>query len=383
MLSFFLQKKKTATKENFWIDDLKKQPRPRFHSLEVADVKRETDECVSVAFKVPDHLRDEYRYAAGQYVTLKAEINGEEVRRSYSLCSSPLEDELRVAIKKVENGKFSTYANEHLLPGMKIEVMTPQGNFTVPFSPSKSSLYVMFAAGSGITPILSLIKTILWYEQKSRIILFYGNRSVSTIIFREQIDDLKNEHLNRLEVHHILSREDLGTDWLKGRITAEKVRLYAEKFFNPPAVNQYFICGPEKMIFEVKDTLEQMGVDASKIHYELFTVSLPSQSISNETALESKKDVLAHVTVILDGEETHFDVSSKGVSILDAALDAGADVPFACKGAVCCTCRAKVLEGKVIMEMNYALEDEEVQQGYVLTCQSHPVTERVIISYDE
>jgi ring-1,2-phenylacetyl-CoA epoxidase subunit PaaE len=383
MLSFFLQKKKTATQENFWIEDLKKQPRPKFHTLEIADIKRETDDCVSIAFKVPANLRDEYRYAAGQYVTLKAEIKGVEVRRSYSLCSSPLEDEIRVAVKRVEGGTFSSYANEQLLPGMKLDVMTPQGNFTVPFSPSKSRIYVMFAAGSGITPVMSLIKTILWHESRSRIVLFYGNRSVSSIIFREQIDDLKNEHLNRLEVHHILSREDQGTDWLKGRITADKVRLYAEKFFIPASVNHFFICGPEKMIFEVKDTLEQLGVEESKIHYEMFTVSTAGQNAANDTIKGTKADVLSHVTVILDGEETHFDVSSKGVSILDAALDAGADVPFACKGAVCCTCRAKVLEGKVVMEMNYALEEDELEQGYVLTCQSHPVTERVVISYDD
>lgn len=381
MLSFFLQKKKNANRENFWIDDIKKQPKPKFHHLQVGDVVKETDDCVSVSFVVPDALKDDYRYAAGQYLTLKTNISGEEVRRSYSICSSPLEGELRVAIKKIPGGKFSTFANENLKAGMSMDVMTPQGNFTVPFQPNRSSRYVMFAAGSGITPIMSLIKTILQYEKDSSIVLFYGNKAVSTIIFKDELDDLKNQYIDRLEIHHILSREDQGTDWLKGRIDSEKVRLYSKKFFTPGEIDHYFICGPEEMIYEVKDTLSDLGVNAKKIHFELFTTSSPAGK-KEDSNLASKSEILSHVTVILDGEETHFDISSKGISILDAALDAGADVPFACKGAVCCTCRAKVLEGKVVMDMNYALDDDEVEQGYILTCQSHPISERVVVSYD-
>lgn len=383
MLSFFLQKKKSANKDNYWLDDVKKQPRPKFYTLTVSDIRRETDDCVSVAFDIPEHIRNDYRYVAGQYVTLKTDIDGEEVRRSYSICTSPLDGELRVAIKKVQGGKFSTFANEHLTVGKSIDVMTPQGAFTAPFNPTNSAKYVMFAAGSGITPIMGLIKTILQYESGSTITLFYGNRAVSTIIFKDELDDLKNTYLNRLEIHHVLSREDQGTDWLKGRIDAEKVRQYAHTFFKPAEIAHYFICGPEEMINQVKDTLIEVGVDPKKIHYELFTVSSAADKKSESKQPASKSEILSHVTVILDGEETHFDVSSKGISILDAALDAGADVPFACKGAVCCTCRAKVLEGKVVMEMNYALDDDEVEQGYVLTCQSHPITDRVIVSYDE
>lgn len=383
MLSFFLQKKKTANKTNFWLDDIKKQTRPKFHPLTISDIRRETDECVSIAFDVPESLRDDYRFAAGQYLTLKTTIDGEEVRRSYSICSSPLEGELRVAVKKVPGGKFSTYANEKLTVGQTMDVMTPHGNFTVPFKKENGAQYVMFAAGSGITPIMSLIKTILQFESQSSVILFYGNKAVSTIIFKDELDDLKNTYLNRLEIHHILSREDQGTDWLKGRIDAQKVKLYAQKFFNPATVAHYFICGPEEMIHQVKDTLAELGVSDKKVHFELFTTSTTSAEKKSVDTSSAKSEILSHVTVILDGEETHFDVSSKGISILDAALDAGADVPFACKGAVCCTCRAKVLEGKVVMEMNYALDDDEVEQGYVLTCQSHPITERVVISYDE
>lgn len=382
MISFFLQKKKNTNTDNFWLEDIKRQARPKFHSLTIGEVRRETDECVSVSFEVPPTLRKDFCFAPGQYLTLKAVINGEEVRRSYSICSSPLDSELRVAIKKIAGGKFSTYANESLQAGNTIDVMTPQGNFTVPLDQNDSRKYVMFAAGSGITPILSLIKTILRYEPKSTITLFYGNKAVSTIIFKDELDDLKNQYIHRLEIHHVLSREDQGTDWLKGRIDTEKVRLYAQKFYKPTEIDHFFICGPEEMIYQVKNTLSDLGIHEKKVHFELFTASttLPVRDSVNAT---SKSDGLSHVTVVLDGEETHFDVSSKGISILDAALDAGADVPFACKGAVCCTCRAKVLEGKVVMEMNYALDDDEVDQGYVLTCQSHPISERVVISYDE
>ncbi|MFN3952607.1 MAG: 1,2-phenylacetyl-CoA epoxidase subunit PaaE [Thermaurantimonas sp.] len=382
MLSFFLQKKKSSNKENFWLDDIKKLPRPKFHTLTIGEVRRETDECVSVSFVVPPSLKKEYCFAPGQYLTLKATINEEEIRRSYSICSSPLENELRVAIKKIPGGIFSTYANESLESGKSMDVMTPQGNFTVPLNPDGSAKYVMFAAGSGITPIMSLIKTILQYEANSTITLFYGNKAVSTIIFKNELDDLKNLYINRLEIHHVLSQEDQGTDWLKGRIDTNKVRLYAQKFFNPSEIAHFFICGPEEMIYQVKDTLSELGVHDKKVHFELFTAATPTAKKNTDNS-KSKSEVLSHVTVVLDGEETHFDISSKGISILDAALDAGADVPFACKGAVCCTCRAKVLEGKVAMEMNYALDDDEVEQGYVLTCQSHPISERVTVSYDE
>lgn len=381
MFNFF--KKKTAAAKNLMADAPKKS-RPVFHQLRVADIKKETEDCVSIALEVPDALTEDYKFIQGQYLTFKYTANGEELRRSYSICSSPLEGELRVAVKKVPEGRFSTFANDFLKVGDVLETMTPEGNFWRPLDAKKAKQYVAFAAGSGITPMMSIIKTTLEQEPQSSFLLFYGNKSTRSIIFKEQIEDLKDLYLNRLEVHHILSREDQGTDWLKGRIDGEKCKGFAGRFFNPEDVDTFYICGPEQMIMDVKDTLAALHVPKEKVLFELFTtpVSGAKAAVAKKETTDNK-NILSHVTVILDGEETHFDIQTSGNSILDAALDAGADVPFACKGAVCCTCRAKVLEGKVEMDMNYALEEEELEEGYVLTCQSHPISERVVISYDE
>lgn len=381
MINFF--KKKAAAKKDLLAANPKKS-RPVFHTLRVSDVKRETEDCVSIALEIPTALTEDYKFIQGQYLTFKHQHNGEEIRRSYSICSSPLDGELRVAVKKVPNGRFSTFANEALAVGAALETMTPEGNFWRPLNPSAANQYVAFAAGSGITPMMSIIKTTLEMEPQSTFLLFYGNKSTRSIIFKDQIEDLKDTYLNRLEVHHILSREDQGTDWLKGRIDGNKCKDFSCKFFETETVSTFYICGPEQMIMEVKDTLTTLGVPKEKVLFELFTTPVSgamAQATPEKTTLP--KSVLSHVTVILDGEETHFDIQTTGNSILDAALDAGADVPFACKGAVCCTCRAKVLEGKVEMDMNYALEEEELEEGYVLTCQSHPISERVVISYDE
>lgn len=382
MLNFF--KKTTRSPESLYRPK-KKKGRPSFHSLAVADITRETAECVSVAFAVPESLREAYQYVPGQYLTLETEIEGEMVRRSYSLCSSPADGELRVAIKEVPEGRFSTYANRSLKVGEEMAVMTPDGNFLAELDPQQSRDYVAFAAGSGITPVYSIMKSVLEIEPQSTFTLFYGNKTSQSIIFREKIEALKNRYMERLEVHYVLSQEDQGSDLLKGRIDAGKCRSYAERFFKPETVAAYYLCGPEAMINTVSQTLKDLGVDEKRIQYELFTS--PAQSIAGKTKVEAPSGKAAKltsaVTVILDGEETHFDLASDGEAILDAALDAGADVPYACKGAVCCTCRAKVLEGSVDMEMNYALEDDEVEEGYVLTCQSHPTSDRVRISYDE
>lgn len=380
MLNFFKKAKKAD--RDLSIAE-KKSGRPQFHNLKVLEIARETEDCVSVAFDVPDSLSEDYRFIPGQYLTLEVEIGGEKVRRSYSLCSSPFDGELRVAIKEVEGGKFSTYANRELTVGTEMRVMTPDGNFIAPINAELENHYVGFAAGSGITPVFSILKSVLEQEPKSTFTLFYGNKTAKSVIFKEQIEALKNEYMNRLEVHHVLSREDQGTDYLKGRIDAIKCGQFAERFFDISEVNGYFLCGPEGMINDVSNQLQDLGVAKDKIHYELFTS--PAQSIAGKTKVSStntdKFD--SALTVILDGEETHFNLNSGGDSILDAALDAGADVPYACKGAVCCTCRAKVLEGDVEMEMNYALEDDEVEDGYVLTCQSHPRSEKVVVSFDD
>ncbi len=382
MLKFFRKQKE---EKKPLITSERSATRPRFHSLKVDDITRETSDCVSVAFAIPEDLAEHYRFMPGQYLTMEAEIDGEKVRRSYSLCSSPADGELRVAIKKVEGGKFSSWANTKLTVGTEVNVMTPDGKFTAAIDPDASHNYVAFAAGSGITPIYSIMKSVLELEPNSRFTLFYGNKTSNTIIFKNQIDGLKNLYMNRLEVHHVLSREDQGSDFLKGRIDNGKCHQFAERFFECKEVDAYFLCGPEAMINSVSSTLtEQLGVAKDHVHYELFTS--PSQKIEHKTKVSADKTsekLQSKITVILDGEETHFDLPSTGESILDAALDAGADVPYACKGAVCCTCRAKILEGSVEMDMNYALEDDEVEDGFVLTCQSHPTSEKVVVSYDE
>lgn len=380
MLNFF---RKTPSSKSLLTQEKKHKP-AHFHKLRVSDITRETDDTISVAFEIPEELSDNYNFLPGQYLTLETTVNGEDLRRSYSLCSSPADGELRVAIKTVESGKFSSWANNELSVGDYMKVMTPEGRFTLEIDPSKKRNFVAFAAGSGITPVYSIMKSVLELEPESTFTLFYGNKTAKTVIFRDKIDGLKSLHMNRLEVHHILSREDQGTDYLKGRIDDTKCASFSGKFFDPTDTDAFFLCGPEAMINTVSESLQTLGVDKSKVHYELFTT--PSQTIAHKTKVSSVKksdSIKSAVTVILDGEETHFDVASTGKAILDAALDAGADVPYACKGAVCCTCRAKVIEGSVEMEMNYALEDDEVEEGYILTCQSHPTSAKVVVSYDE
>jgi len=380
MLKFFARKK--SKKDSLMAEEGYRKS-AHFHPLVVSDIVKETKDTVSVAFELSPEREAEYTFEPGQYLTLKAQINGEEVRRSYSICSSPLDGELRVAIKQVENGLFSTYANTELRVGDSLEVMTPMGNFTAPIKEGQKKKYVAFAAGSGITPVMSLVKSVLEIEKESTFVLFYGNQTSKTVIFKEAFEDLKDQYLNRLEIHHVLSREDQGTDYLKGRIDADKVNVFASKFFEAKSVDHFFICGPEGMINATKDTLATLGVDSQNIHFELFAPATPPKKKETKEVDSKKTEVLSQVTVVLDGEETHFEVSSKGKTILDAALDAGADVPYACKGAVCCTCRAKIIEGSAEMEMNYALVDEEVNDGYVLTCQSHPTAEKVVVSFDE
>lgn len=378
MLRFFTRKKEE--KKSLLASD--KSKTARFHPLKVIDVRRETSDSVSIAFEVPEDHQKDYLFLPGQYLTLRAMINGEDVRRSYSICSSPDSGEVRVAVKRLPDGVFSTYANDQLKPGDTIDVMTPMGNFVARCSAENEKTYVAFAAGSGITPVMSIMQSVLEKEPKSSFYLFYGNRASNSIIFKEAIEDLKDQYMDRLEVHHVLSREDQGSDLMKGRIDKDRVKAFAGRFFDLKKVDDFFVCGPEGMIHDVTEALEDLGISKERVHYELFTPA-KKPDVKEHKHSSKESEVLSQVTVILDGDETHFEISSKGKTILDSALDAGADVPFACKGAVCCTCRAKVLEGEVEMEMNYALVDEEVDEGYVLTCQSHPKTKKVVVSYDE
>ena len=352
-----------------------------FHQLKVKDIRKETVDCVSISFEVPEELKDQFIYKQGQYLTLRTTINGEEVRRSYSVCSSPLDNELRIAVKAVENGSFSKYANELLQKGEVIEAMPPLGKFFTELNPEHKKRYVAFAAGSGITPILSIIKTTLLTEPNSEFTLVYGNRNRHTIIFKEELEALKNRFINRFRVIHILSREKMDAPINFGRIDLTKCETLFTKAINVESTDEFFLCGPEEMIFSVKETLEKKGVDKKKVHFELFTsaASLKRPTVQHTSI---SNEVKSKITIKLDGTAFDFDLGFEGESVLDAALKQGADLPFACKGGVCCTCRAKLVEGEVDMDLNYGLEPEEIEQGFILTCQSHPRTKKVVIDFD-
>ncbi len=353
---------------------------PKFHALTINDVRRETEDTVSISFEIPSELLSDYHYLSGQYLTLKTEINGEDIRRSYSLCSAPHENEWRVAIKQVPEGKFSTFANKELSKGMTLDVMTPTGNFNIDPKFDNDKSYVLFAAGSGITPILSIAKTILKQEPSSDVTLFYGNRGVNSIIFKEEIEALKNEFMTRFSVIHVLSRESPGTPLLKGRMDNKKIGQLYDAFLSDTTVDEVYVCGPEAMIYAVKDAMKAKGVDASKIHFELFT------SPGTEGAKPEKKEISqveSNVKIILDGDSFDLHMGVGGDNILDAAQKAGADLPFACKGGVCCTCKARIIEGTAEMDVNYALEPDEVEAGYILTCQAHPTSDQLIVSFDD
>lgn len=355
----------------------------KFHSIKIKDIRRETSDCVSIAFDISDELKSAFGYKQGQYLTLKLNIDGEELRRSYSACSSPVADEdLRIAIKKVENGKVSSYLNNGISVGETIEVMEPMGNFTVEMPTAKPQHYVAFAAGSGITPVLSLLKTALISHPENRFTLFYGNKSTDDIIFRQELNDLVVKYEERLQIHHVLSRQKTTDNLFYGRISPEKCLDLMTRFNEIQMADAYFLCGPFDMTMGLKSKLIEFGIDKDKIHFELFTTDTktedeapPAELGTNETITDAK------VTIILDGEETEITVSPNE-TILDAALDDGLDAPYACTGGSCCTCRAKRLEGEVEMEVNYALTDSEVEEGYILTCQSHPTTPTVTVDYD-
>jgi len=352
----------------------------QFHSLQISDVKKETSNTVSVAFSIPDNLKKDYDFIPGQYVTLKAIINGEDTRRAYSICSSPQEGELRVAIKEVPKGVFSTFANTKLKAGDTLEVMTPNGHFHTNYSSSKN--YVGFAAGSGITPLLSIIKHVLGTDKNSLFTLFYGNKEVESVIFGKELDALKNLYPSRFSVHFIYSQENHGTDIFYGRIDAEKLAIWKKGLFNIKSTDEYFMCGPEKMTADIRNFLDEKNVDSKKVHFELFTTSGDSLSTEEKTEATTEK-VNANVKVIIDDEEYEFELGSDGKDILQAGVDAGVDLPFSCKGGVCSTCKAKVLEGKASMKLNYSLLDEEVEAGYILTCQAHPKSEKLVVSFDD
>lgn len=357
-----------------------------FHSLRVTEVRRETEDTVSVAFDVPTELRESFAFQAGQYLTLRTTLNGEELRRSYSLCSAPRDGEWRVAVKQVEDGRFSTWVNTALQAGDRIDVMPPQGRFVLPQEAAGGRHVVLFAAGSGITPVISILKSVLLEEPSSRVTLFYGNRQLRSVIFLEELESLKNRYLDRLSLHFIFSREQQSSPLFEGRIDSARCRDLVTRFVTPEGREQYFICGPEAMILDVKSALLERGVAEDRVHFELFTTPVGAMGTALEKTHESDAPVgdgKARVKVQLDGRVFEFDLSYQGVNILDASMVTGADLPFSCKGGVCCTCRAKLVNGEVHMDANYALEAWEVEEGFILTCQSHPRSPELFVDFDQ
>lgn len=354
-----------------------------FHKLRIKEIRKETDDCVSISFDIPENLRQVFTFEHGQNITLKRDLNGEEARRSYSICTSPFENELRVAIKKLEGGVFSSFAHTQLNLGDEIEVLPPTGRFNTKLDPAHKKSYLAIAAGSGITPVISIIKTTLQTEPRSSFTLVYGNRTRHSIIFFEELEALKNKYPDRLNLIYILSREGTDTAIHSGRIDTNKLQQLT-KLIDYSKIDDVFICGPEEMIFTAKEFLENQQIDSSKIHFELFTT--PGQKKKNISAAsinDTKSADKSHITIKLDGRSMEFDLSPDSAeTILDAAITLGADLPYSCRGGVCCTCKAKLIEGKVEMDMNWGLEEEEVAQGYILTCQSHPRTASVVVDFD-
>jgi len=353
----------------------------KFHSIKIADIYKETKDCSVLSFEIPQELKQEFQYKQGQHLTLKSIINGQDTRRSYSLCSSPNENIWKIAVKKINGGLFSTFVNDTLKKGDVIEVMAPNGEFNVEINADKPKNYIVFAAGSGITPILSIIKTHLISEPNSTFKMFYLNRTVKSIIFKEEIEQLKNTYFDRFEIFHFLTKEHRSIELLNGRFTKEKLQVLTKNIIDIPSTDECFICGPEQMIFLIRDELVAAGLDKNKIHYELFTSGITEEDKARMAKIVEKKVEGTDVTIIDGGKEFHFVMDDDFDNILDGALAAGADLPFACKGGVCSTCKCKVVSGTVEMKINYALDENEVAKGLVLSCQAVPTSEKVVVDF--
>ena len=353
-----------------------------FHALKIAEVRREIDDAVSLLFDLPEELVETFQFAPGQHLTLRADIGGEDVRRNYSICVAPHEDQLRVAIKRISGGQFSTWANSALAPGQMLEVMPPHGSFTYGFDPSQSRTYVGFAGGSGITPVLSLLKTALTTEAKSEFVLLYGNRSSNTIMFLEELANLKNRFMGRLQIYRFLEEEEEEVDLFNGRLDAGKIADVLQSLVDPKIINAAFICGPGPMMDAAEAGLIEAGVDPARIKIERFTVGRMSDAQAAAAREIEQKAAGLRVKVTLEGRTRNLEFDADKGSILENARASGLPAPFACKAGVCATCRARLVQGEVTMKANYGLSAEEVAQGYVLTCQAVPLSDNVALDYD-
>lgn len=352
-----------------------------FYPLRVAEIVPETDEAYSIRFEVPEELKDAFRFKAGQHLTLRTELGGEEVRRNYSLCTAPADEELMVTVKRIAGGAFSNWVGEQLKAGDTLDVMTPHGSFTIEFDPSAKRHYVGFAGGSGITPVISLVRTALGIEPGSRFTLFYGNRDSNSVIFLEALAALKDSYLGRFELYHFLSDEKGDVELFNGMLDRETCDEAIEHLIDQPEeVDAWFICGPGPMMDAAEAALLDQGVAKERIHIERFTAGRPSEALAAQMAALQEEAAGLTLSVTLDGRTRKVEFSA--ANILDSAREAGMPAPFACKAGVCATCRAKVTKGKVEMAARYGLTDEEIAAGYVLTCQSVPVGEGVAVDYD-
>tara|TARA_R110001583_G_scaffold22614_2_gene84671 strand:+ start:1692 stop:2747 length:1056 start_codon:yes stop_codon:yes gene_type:complete len=348
----------------------------KFHKLTIKEIKKETNHAVSILFDVPAELKSEFKFIAGQYITIRTSIDGKELRRSYSICSSPESNELCVAVKEVKNGVFSNYATKKLKAGAILEVAPPEGKFILQTATSHQKNYVAFTAGSGITPVMSMIKSVLLKEIHSTFVLVYGNKSAKDTLFKSEIDDLQARFPKRFFVQYLFSQKILDNAIL-GRIDKSIVNLILKNRFKNTSFDGFYLCGPENMIDIVTSTLKENDIPLSKIHFELFTTIYPSGAITSKNL-----DGISEITIILDDEETTFEMSKKKL-ILTAALDEGLDAPYSCQGGICSSCLAKVTEGKAIMDKNSILSEDEVNEGFILTCQAHPITQKLTIDYDD
>jgi ring-1,2-phenylacetyl-CoA epoxidase subunit PaaE len=349
--------------------------KPEFHPLRVAAIEPLSDDAVALTFAVPPELAGDYAFVHGQHLTIRGD-DGE--RRSFSICTTPSSRRLTIGVKKLPGGVFSDGVLPHLSVGDELDVMTPAGRFTTTLDPSAEKTYVAVAAGSGITPVLSIVATVLEQEPKSQVLLVYANRTHRTVMFLDDVHDLKDLHPERFSLVHVLSREQQDVDLFSGRLDAKRLDQILDALLPADEVDEWFLCGPQQMVVDLRQAILDQGVAPNVVHTELFH----ADPVPRREVVETDVEGAAKVTIKLDGRSSDFDLRPDDVGVLEAALRVRSDLPFACRGGVCGTCRAQLVEGTVSMDVNYALEPEEIAQGYVLTCQSHPTSERVVLDYD-
>jgi ring-1,2-phenylacetyl-CoA epoxidase subunit PaaE len=350
--------------------------KPQFHPLRVASVEPLTDDSVAITFGVPPELADAYHYVHGQHLTIRGD-DGE--RRSFSICTSPRSNRLTIGVKKLPGGAFSEGVVGTLHVGDELDVMTPYGRFTTQLDPTSSKTYAAIAAGSGITPILSIVTTLLEEEPHAQVLLVYANRTHRSVMFLDDLHDLKDRFPERFQIVHVLSRERQDVELFSGRLDGDRLTRILKSVLPAEDVDEWFLCGPQQMVVDLRQVILDHGVDAHAIHTELFHADpVPRAPEAAASSIEGA----AQVTIRLDGRASDFELRPDGPGVLEAALAVRSDLPFACRGGVCGTCRAKLVEGTVAMDVNYALEPEEIEDGYVLTCQSHPTSARVVLDYD-